>query len=127
MKYLCYIHDVCNQSVNYKCVVIRNINPVVIIEKSILCQHVLEHNHAIYWENVKILKYEPHVHRRRTAGSFLIKQKAKKFNVLNRNELMMMDAIYLGYVSRTKGTSPSDVVDRNASAVGSSELGRRRF
>ena len=67
MKYLCYIHIVCNQSINYICVVIQNINSVVIIEKSILFQHVLEHGHAIYWENVKILKSEPHVHRRRTA------------------------------------------------------------
>ena len=45
---------------------VRNFDP----EKSALCQHVLEHDHVIDWENVEILKSEPHANRRRTAESF---------------------------------------------------------
>ena len=63
-------------------------------EKSVLCQHVLEHDHVIDWENVKILKSEPHANRRRTAESFLINQKAKEFNVLNRNDGAILPGVY---------------------------------
>ena len=63
-------------------------------EKSALCQHVLEHDHVIDWKNVKILKSEPHANRRRTAESFLINQKAKEFNVLNRNDGAILLGVY---------------------------------
>ena len=63
-------------------------------EKSALCQHVLEHDHVIDWENVKILKSEPRADRRRTAESFLINQKAKEFNVLNRNDGAILPGVY---------------------------------
>ena len=64
-------------------------------EKSALCQHVLEHDHVIDWENVEILKFEPHANRRRTAESFLINQKAKEFNVLNRNDGAILPGVYV--------------------------------
>ena len=63
-------------------------------EKSALCQHVLEHDHVIDWENVKILKSEPHANRRRTAKSFLINQKVKEFSVLNRNDGAILPGVY---------------------------------
>ena len=63
-------------------------------EKLALCQHVLEHDHVIDWENVEILKSEPHANRRRTAESFLINQKAKEFNVLNRNDGAIFPGVY---------------------------------
>ena len=64
------------------------------LEKSALCQHVLEHDHEIDWENVEILNSEPHANRRRTAESFLINQKAKDFNVLNRNDGAILPGVY---------------------------------
>ena len=64
------------------------------LEKSALCQHVLEHDHVIDWENVEILQSEPHADRRCTAESFLINQKAKKFNVLNHNDGAILSGVY---------------------------------
>ena len=55
---------------------------------------VLKHDHVIDWENVKILKSEPHANRRRTAESFLINQKAKEFDVLNRNDCAILPGVY---------------------------------
>ena len=69
---------------------VRNFDP----KKSALCQHVLEYDHVIDWENVKILKSEPHANRRRTGESFLINQKAKEFNVLNRNDGAILPGVY---------------------------------
>ena len=63
------------------------------LEKSALCQHVLEHDHVIEWKNVKILKFESHANRRRTTESFLINQKAKEFNVLNRNDSAILPGV----------------------------------
>ena len=64
------------------------------LENSALCQHVLEHDHVIDWENVEILKSEPHANRRRIAESFSINQKAKDFNVLNRNDGAILPGVY---------------------------------
>ena len=61
---------------------------------SALCQHVLEHDHVIDRKNVKILKFDPNVNRRRTAESFSINQKAKEFNVLNRNDGAILPGVY---------------------------------
>ena len=47
---------------------------------------VMEFDHRIDWDNVKILKSEPHAYRRRVAESFLINQKACSCNVINRND-----------------------------------------
>ena len=55
---------------------------------------MLEHDHVIDWENAEILKSEPHVNRRRTAENFLINQKAKEFNVLNRNGGAILPGVY---------------------------------
>ena len=69
---------------------VRNFDP----EKLALCQHVLEHDHVIDWETVKILKSDSHANRRRTAKSFLISQKATEFNVLNRNDGAILPGVY---------------------------------
>ena len=55
-------------------------------KKSVLSQHVMDFEHRIDWDNVKILKLESHAHRRRVAESFLINQKARSCNVINRND-----------------------------------------
>ena len=52
-------------------------------KKSALNQHVMEFDHRIDWDNVKILKSELHAYRRRVAESFLINQKACSCNVIN--------------------------------------------
>ena len=49
-------------------------------------KHVMDFDHRIDWNNVKILKSESHAHRRRVAKSFLINQKACSCNVINRND-----------------------------------------
>ena len=54
-------------------------------KKSALSQHVIDFDHRIEWDNVKILKSESHAYRRRVAESFLINQKACLCNVINRN------------------------------------------
>ena len=41
-------------------------------EKSALSRHVMDFNHRIDWDNVKILKSESHAYKRRVAESFLI-------------------------------------------------------
>ena len=63
-------------------------------EKSALCQHVFAHDLVIDWENIKNLKSEPHASSSRTAESFLINQKAKEFNVLNRNDGAILPEVY---------------------------------
>ena len=84
---------------------VRNFDP----EKSALCQQVLEHDHVIDRENVKILKSESHANRLRTAESFLINQKAKEFNVLNCND----GAILLEICSELDLTSAFEVRTRD--------------
>ena len=64
------------------------------LEKSALCQHVLEHDHVIDRENVEVFKSESHADRHRTAERFLINQKAKNVNVLNRNDGAILPAVY---------------------------------
>ena len=44
-------------------------------KKSALSQHVMDFDHRIDWDNVKILISESHAYRRRVAESFLINQK----------------------------------------------------
>ena len=39
-------------------------------KKSALSQHVMDFDHRIDWDNVKILKSESHAYRRRVAESF---------------------------------------------------------
>ena len=46
----------------------------------------MDFDQRIFWNNAKILKSESHAYRRRVAESFLIKQKALSFNVINRND-----------------------------------------
>ena len=43
-------------------------------KKSALSQHVMDFDHRIDWDNVKILKSESHAYRRCVAESFLINQ-----------------------------------------------------
>ena len=43
-------------------------------------------DHRIDWDNVKILKSESHAYRRLVAESFLINQKARSCNVINRDD-----------------------------------------
>ena len=42
-------------------------------KKSALSQHVMDFDHKTDWDNVKILKSEPHAYRRRVAESFFDK------------------------------------------------------
>ena len=44
-------------------------------KKSALSQHVMDFDHRIDWDNVKILKSESHAYRRRVAESFFDKSK----------------------------------------------------
>ena len=55
-------------------------------KKSALSQHVMDFDHKIDCDIVKILKSESHAYRRRVAESFLINQKACSCNAINRND-----------------------------------------
>ena len=68
-------------------------------KKSALSQHVMDFDHRIDWDNVKILKSEPHAYRRRVAESFLINQKTCSCNVINRNDGATFPAVYSEFVS----------------------------
>ena len=63
-------------------------------KKSALSHHVMDFDHRIDWDNVKILKSESHAYRRRVAESFLINQKACSCNVINRNDDANFPAVY---------------------------------
>ena len=63
------------------------------LKKSALCQHVAENDHFIDWDNAKILKREPHWHKRRIAEGYLMNQKSLKGNVLNRNDGLIVSSI----------------------------------
>ena len=52
----------------------------------------MDFDHRIDWDNVKILKSESNVYRRRVVESSLINQKARSFNVINEH---MMVQIFL--------------------------------
>ena len=45
-------------------------------KESVLSQHVMDFDHRIDWDNVKILKSESHAYRRRVAESFLLNQRS---------------------------------------------------
>ena len=68
-------------------------------KKSALSQHVMEFDHRIDWDNVKILKSESHAYRRRVAESFLINHKACSCNVINRNDGANFPTVYSVFVS----------------------------
>ena len=46
----------------------------------------MDYNHNIFWDNVKTLKSESRTYRRCVAESFLINQKARLLNAINRND-----------------------------------------
>ena len=69
-----------------------------ITKKSALSQHVVNFDHKIDWDNVKILKSESHASRRRVAESFLINQKACSCNVINRNDGANFPTVYSVFV-----------------------------
>ena len=68
-------------------------------KKSALSQHVMDFDHRIDWDNVKILKSESHAYRRRVAESFLINQKACWCNITNRNDGATFPTVYSVLVS----------------------------
>ena len=68
-------------------------------KKSALSQHVMDFDHRIDWDNVKILKSESHAYRRRVAESFLINRKACSCNVINRNDGANFPTVYSVFVS----------------------------
>ena len=68
-------------------------------KKSALSQHVMDFNHRIDWDDVKIPKLESHAYRCRFAESFLINQKACSCNVINCNDGTNFPAVYSVFVS----------------------------
>ena len=54
------------------------------VKKSAVCQHIVDFNHFIAWDEAKRLKMEANYCKRRTAESFFINQRATEVNVLNR-------------------------------------------
>ena len=64
------------------------------LKKSALCQHVAENDHFIDWDNAKILRREPHWHKRRIPEGYLINQKSLELNVSNRNDGLIVPAVY---------------------------------
>ena len=67
-------------------------------KKSALSQHVMDFDHRIDWDDVKILKSASHAYRRRVSESFLTNQKACSCNVINRNDGANFPAVYSVFV-----------------------------
>ena len=61
-------------------------------KKSALSQHVMDFDHRIYWDNVKILKSQSHAYRRRVVES--LNQKACSCIVINRNDGANFPTVY---------------------------------
>ena len=68
---------------------VKNFDP----KKSALYLNVLVCDCVIDWENFKNLKSESHIIRCRAAEIFLISQKAKEINVLNRNDGAILSGV----------------------------------
>ena len=68
-------------------------------KKLALSQHVMDFDHRIDWDNIKILKSESHAYKCRVAESFLINQKAGSCNVINRHDGANFPAVYSVFVS----------------------------
>ena len=66
---------------------------------SALSQHVMDFDHRIDWDSVKILKSESHAYRRRVEESFLINQKAHSCNVINRNDGANFPTLYSVFIA----------------------------
>ena len=56
------------------------------LKKSALRQHVAENDHFIDWDNAKILRRDPHWHKRWIVEGNLINQKYLELNVSNHND-----------------------------------------
>ena len=54
----------------------------------------MDFDHRTDWDNIKILKSESRAYRRRVAESFLINQKARSYNVINRNDGANFPIVY---------------------------------
>ena len=68
-------------------------------KKSALSQHVMDFDHRTDWDNIKILQSESRAYRRRVAESFLINQKARSYNVINRNNGVTFPVVYSVFVA----------------------------
>ena len=65
-----------------------------VIKQSALVQHVIDHDHTINWQETKILKSESNTFKRRFAESFLINERSKNCNVINRNDGLTIPPVY---------------------------------
>ena len=54
----------------------------------------MDFDDRIDWDNVKILKSESHAYRRRVAESFLVDQKSRSLNVIDRNDGATFAPVY---------------------------------
>ena len=68
-------------------------------KKLALSQHVIDFDHRLDWDNVKILKSELHTYRLCVVESFLINLKACSCNVINRNDDANFPSVYSVFVS----------------------------
>ena len=64
------------------------------VNKFVLCQHIVDFDHFIAWDEAKILKMKANYSKRRTAESFFINQRATEVNVLNRFDGANMPVVY---------------------------------
>ena len=64
------------------------------VEKSALCQHVVDFDHFIARAEAKIVKMKAHYSKRRTAKSSFINQRVTELNVLNWIDSANMPVVY---------------------------------
>ena len=66
-------------------------------KKSALSQYVMDFDHLTDWDNAKTRKSESHAYRRRVVESFLMNQKVRSLNVINRNDGENFPAVIVDY------------------------------
>ena len=71
-------------------------------KKSALGKHVIDFDHRIDWNNVKILKSNIHAFKRPVAESFLINQENRSLNVINRNDGANFPAVYNAFTTNKR-------------------------
>ena len=64
------------------------------LKKSALCQHAVENDCFIDWANAKILRREPHWHKRRIVEGYLINQTSLQLNASYHNDGLIVPSAY---------------------------------
>ena len=64
------------------------------MKKSAFCQHIVDFDHFIAWDEAKIQKIEANYSKRCPAESFFVYQRVTEVHILNRTDGASMLVVY---------------------------------